>query len=432
MRYLIIGNSAAGLAAGKAIRRKDQKATVILFSDEPYPYYSRLLITYLLRGEISKRSLFQGTRKLYHDCGLQAELETRITEILPAENRILTSKKKSFSYDRLLMATGSIPVTLPIPGAQLPGVLPVRTLEHAEKIRQKMRLGNTAVILGGGLVGMQTAQALHQRGMKTILVVSSDRLLSRNLDLTGAQILRRAAEKAGLRILFRRHPQEIAQGRAGKLWVLLDGGESISGDMAILAKGVIPNVGLLKESAIAVHEGALVNEYLETSRKDIYAAGDVAEWDAKIGSKTRMNPIWPNAVEQGFVAGLNMTGNLLKYRAGIPMNVTQLFGIQIASIGNISAAPHLREQIYLDPGKGIYRNFFLEEDRIEGALLIGDIADCGILRRLIQNRNPVSTAVPQLMNHSAAITHVLGGRLGFQPGFRKDFHYELDKNTSRN
>jgi NAD(P)H-nitrite reductase large subunit len=419
MRYLIIGNSAAGLAAGKAIRQKDKNASIILFSDEPYPYYSRLLITYLLRGEISKRSLFQGTRKLYYDCGLQAELETRITEIWPAENRLLTSKKKSFSYDRLLIATGSIPVTLPIPGTKRPGVLPVRTLEHVEKIRQKMKPGDTAVILGGGLVGMQTAQALHRRGMKTILVVSSDRLLSRNLDSTGAELLRQAAEKAGLRILFRRQPQEIAKGRAGKLWVLLNGGEKISGDMVILAKGVTPNVELFKEGPIAVHKGALVNEYLETSQKNIYAAGDVAEGDETIGSGTRMNPIWPNAIEQGFVAGLNMTGSVLKYRAGIPMNVTQLFGIQIASVGNISADPHRQEQIHLDFGKGIYRKFFLQEDRIEGALLIGDIADCGILRRLILNRNPVSSLVPKLMNHSAAVTQVLGGRLRLQPGLAR-------------
>jgi nitrite reductase (NADH) large subunit len=419
MQYLIIGNSAAGLAAGKAIRQKDKKATIILFSDEPYPYYSRLLITYLLRGEISKGSLFLGTRKLYHDYGLQAEPETRIAEIWPTENRILTSKKKRFSYDRLLMATGSIPVTLQIPGAQLPGVLPVRTLKHAEKIRQRVKLGDTAVVSGGGLVGMQTAQALHRKGMKTILVVSSDRLLSRNLDSTGAQLLRRAAEKAGLRILFRRHPLEIAQGRAGKLWVFLDGGEKISANMMIWAKGVTPNVALLKESAIAVNEGVLINEYLETTQKDIYAAGDVAEWDEKIGARTRINPIWPNAIEQGFVAGLNMAGNVLKYRAGIPMNVTQLFGIQIASIGNIGPDPHLQEQTYLDLGKGIYRKFFIQEDRIEGALLIGDIADCGILRRLILNQNSVAHILPKIMNHSAAVTQVLGSRVRLQSSFRQ-------------
>lgn len=182
MRYLIIGNSAAGLAAGKAIRQQDGKASIILFSDEPYPYYSRLLITYLLRGEISEKSLFQGARKLYHEYGLQVKIETRITEILPAENRVLTFGKKSFSYDRLLIATGSIPVTLKIPGIKLPGVFPVRTLEHAKKIRQRMKPGGKAVILGGGLVGMQTAQALHRRRIEPILVVSSDRLLSRNFD----------------------------------------------------------------------------------------------------------------------------------------------------------------------------------------------------------------------------------------------------------
>jgi nitrite reductase (NADH) large subunit len=419
MQYLIIGNSAAGLAAGKAIRQKDKKATIILFSDEPYPYYSRLLITYLLRGEISQRSLFNETGKQYRDHGLQAKLDTPIGEILPSENRILTSKKKRFAYDRLLIATGSIPVTLQIPGAQLPGVFPVRTLEHAEKIRQKMKPGETAVILGGGLVGMQAAQALHRRGMKTILVVSSDRLLSRNLDSTGAQVLRHAAEKAGLRILFRRQPLEIAQGRAGKLWVFLDGREKISGNMVILAKGVTPNVGLLKESAIAVNEGVLINEYLETTRQDIYAAGDVAEWDEKIGSQTRINPIWPNAIEQGFVAGLNMTGNVLKYRAGIPMNVTQLFGIQIASIGNIGPDPHFQEQTHLDLEKGIYRKIFIQEDRIEGALLIGDIADCGILRRLILNQNSVAQILPKIMNHSAAVTQVLGSRLSLQSSFRQ-------------
>lgn len=423
MRHLIIGNSAAGLAAAKAIRKQDRKAKITLFSDEPYPYYSRLLIPYLLRDEIPKRSLFTDTSKLYQDYELQAELGTQVTEVLPAENRIRTSKKKSFAYDRLLICTGSIPVTPPIPGANLSGVLPVRTLEHAEKIRRRMHPGGTVVILGGGLVGMQIAQAAHQKGMKTILVVASDRLLSRNLDATGAGILRQAAEKAGIRIFFRRQPQEISKAQRGKFWVRLDGGEKILGDLVILAKGVIPNVGLHKGSPIAVHEGVLTNEFLETSQKNIYAAGDVAEWDEKIESKIRINPIWPNATDQGFIAGLNMTGTALKYRGGIPMNITRLFGIQIASIGNIAPDSHFQERMHLDLEKGTYRKFFFKEDRMEGALLIGDIADCGILRRLILNQNPVSSISSKLMNHSAAITHVLDGQFRLCPNPPKPARY---------
>jgi NAD(P)H-nitrite reductase large subunit len=283
---------------------------------------------------------------------------------------------------------------------------------------------------------MQTAQAAHQKGMKTILVVASDRLLSRNLDATGAGILRQAAEKAEIQIFFRRQPQEISKARRGNFWVHLDGGEKILGDLVILAKGVIPNVELLKGSPIAVHEGVLIDEFLETSQKNIYAAGDVAEWDEKIESKIRINPIWPNATDQGYVAGLNMTGTALKYRGGIPMNVTRLFGIQIASIGNI-ADSHPQEQKHLDLEKGTYRKFFFKNDRMEGALLIGDIADCGILRRLILNQNPVSSITSKLMNHSAAITHVLDGHPAYAPMRRSPFvitraHYELDKNIDRN
>ena len=128
MRYLIIGNSAAGISAAKAIRRKDGDGEIIIFSDEPYPYYSRLLITYFIMGSIERSHLFEGSERLLHDYNIQTELKTEIVEINPRENKITRREGRQFSFDKLLIATGSSPTLVDIPGKNLPGVFTVRTL----------------------------------------------------------------------------------------------------------------------------------------------------------------------------------------------------------------------------------------------------------------------------------------------------------------
>jgi NAD(P)H-nitrite reductase large subunit len=403
-RYAIIGNSAAGLAAARAIRARDREGRITLFSDEPFPFYSRLLLTYFLKGTISRERLLGQGEDSGAGRAFEVKLNTRVEAILPAEGKIVFSAGGSFPFDRLLAAAGSSPVVPSIPGSRLPGVLPLRTLHQADEIGSRIKRGGEAVILGGGLVGLQTAQALNARGMKAALIVSSDRLLSRNLDGKGSDLLLKEAKDLGVKVFLRKDAVEIEKGPGETLRVVLQGGEVLKADLVILAKGVEPRMELLKEAGAAVREGVLVDSRLRTSRENIFAAGDAAQMAPAPGQVGGIFPIWPHAVEQGGIAGLNMAGLDVPFQGGIPMNITELFGIKIASIGRVKNDGSLKEAIDYRPGEKIYRKILFREEAIAGALLMGDVADCGILQRLIRSQRPVGRILPRVINHGAGIT----------------------------
>jgi len=406
-RYAIIGNSAAGLAAARAIRVRDREGRVTLFSDEPFPFYSRLLLTYFLKGTISRERLLGQGEDFGAGRAFEVKLNTRVEAILPAEGKIVFSAGGSFSFDRLLAAAGSSPVVPSIPGSKLPGVFPLRTLRQAEEIEGRIKRGGEAVILGGGLVGLQTAQALNVRGMKATLIVSSERLLSRNLDGKGSDLLLQEAKDLGIKIFLRKDAVEIGRGPGETLRVVLRGGEVLKADLAILAKGVEPRIELLKEAGAAVREGVLVDNRLRTSRENIFAAGDAAQMAPVPGRVGEIFPIWPHAVEQGGIAGLNMAGLDVTFQGGTPMNITELFGIKIASIGRIKNDGSFKEAIDYRPGEKIYRKIVFREEVIAGALLMGDVGDCGILQRLIRSRRPVGRILPRILNHGAGVTQTI-------------------------
>jgi nitrite reductase (NADH) large subunit len=243
--------------------------------------------------------------------------------------------------------------------------------------------------------------------MKAALIVSSERLLSRNLDGKGSDLLLKEAKGLGVKVFLRKDAVEIEKGPGEILRVVLQGGEVLKATLVILAKGVEPCTGLLKEAGATVREGVLVNSRLRTSRENIFAAGDVAEMAPAPGQVGGVFPIWPHAVEQGAIAGLNMAGLDVPFQGGIPMNITELFGIKIASIGRVKNDGSLKEAIDYRPGERIYRKILFREEAIAGALLMGDVADCGVLQRLIRSRRPVGRILPRVINHGAGITQTI-------------------------
>ena len=417
MEYLVIGNSAAGLSAVKSIRKKDKNSSITLFSDEPYPYYSRLLIPYFIRGNLLKAQLFEGVKKLLHDYDVRVRLGDRIVEISSREDKINSLSGHRFSFDRLLVATGAFPVIPDIPGKALPGVFPVRTLEHAERICSRIKPEGRATILGGGLVGIQLAQALSGKGMDVTVVVGSDRVLSRNLDSEGSRFIQIAAQRMGIKILLGREVEEISQGHEGTVWMVFKDGERMKGDLILWAKGVEPSTELLRGANLPVSRGAVVNGRLQTIRENVFAAGDLVEFYDLTYQEKRNSPIWPNAIEQGCIAGLNMTGMEVEYRGGIGMNVTELFGIKIASIGKVESGTEAEAVAFLNPEKGMYRKIVMKNNLIEGAILMGDISDCGVLHRLIKNRSNVGNMIQRLINQSARVSNGIygGSRLSEGP-----------------
>jgi NAD(P)H-nitrite reductase large subunit len=222
-------------------------------------------------------------------------------------------------------------------------------------------------------VGLQVIQALSIKGMKVTGIVSSDRILSKTLDVEASHLIKTVVEQRGIRIYLEWKANEVAKGYGGTLWVVLDDGKKIRGDLLIIAKGVGPRIELLKQAKISFSRGASADDHLQTSRRNIYAAGDIKEFCDLIYENRKINATWPNAIDQGFVAGLNMSGSKTEYQGGLGMNVTELFGIKMASIGMIQADNESREFIFLDISKPVYKKVVLKHGRNQGAVFFGGI-----------------------------------------------------------
>ena len=392
MHFVIIGNSAAGLAGAETIRRLQTQSPITIISDEPYPAYCRPLLTYLLGGSIAEKDLWLKAADYYQRWQFNPVLGKRVTGVDPAAKVVRLDAGETISYDRLLVASGARPTLPDIPGDDLPGVFTVRTLEHFKAMRQMLRPEMRIAVIGSGLVGIKTAQALAQRGHDVTLVARKSQVLSNLLDASAADLLHQALTEAGVKLSFHSIPAALSpeQGRL-KSVVLTDGSE-IPADMAIIGIGVIPNTEFLSGAGLNNPHGLQIDEQLRTTREDIYAAGDcVQPFDRLSGAKTYF-AIWPAAVEQGRLAGANMAGHVRTYGGLLPQNTLYVGNTRVIAGGQIRPAADTCE-VYLhhDQASRSYRRLVVQDGRLVGVILVGQVEDAGVYLNLIYNRTPLAS-----------------------------------------
>jgi len=400
-QFIIIGNSAAGISAVEAIRSKDKDSKIIVISDEEYLSYCRCLISYYLSGETPMKKIFYKTEDFYKENNVNLLLNKKVERVNPAKNQIICEDKERFSYDSLLIATGASPKFPKIPGVKKQNVLGFRTLEDAKEIKEVTNIAKTACVLGGGLIGLKAALALKKRNLEVKVIVKSKQVLSQILDFEAAEIVKNILEKNGIEILFGFDVIEII-GNGDVKAVKLDAGKVMASSLVVVAKGVKPNIDLVKDTDIKVDEGILVNEYLQTNIPNIYAAGDVCQsYDLSLNSYT-VNALWPIAVEQGRISGLNMAGENIRYEGSLGENSIELFGLPLVSLGiyRIEKDEGYQELRILDLNKNIYKKLILKDNRIFGTILIGDIRNSGIFLRLIRERIDISEIKDRLLSET--------------------------------
>jgi len=387
-RLVIIGNSAAGLAAATAIRRQDLSSLITILSDEDCPAYSRVLTTYYLAGEIERSQLQYCDLGFYGRHAIQPFLGHRATGVDVSRQRVLLDRGSPIPYDSLLIATGASPTLPPIPGIHLQGVFGLRTAADAEAIAAWCKEAREVVILGAGLVSLQVANALLSPALEMTVVVKSPQVLSQMLDAEGAAFIESAMVAKGLKVVKGVDAREIrGDSRGAVREVLLEDGQVLLAQMAIVGKGVRPNIDFLDGSGIETKTGVLVDERMRTNIPNIFAAGDVAEGTDFLTKERRVSAIWPTAVAQGEVAGHNMAGIPTDFEGFIGRNVTHLFGQVTAALGLARARGNEFEICaFADPGIGVYRRLVLREGFLVGASLIGRIEDAGTLYSLIRTR----------------------------------------------
>ncbi|MBO8169558.1 MAG: NAD(P)/FAD-dependent oxidoreductase [Thermoanaerobacteraceae bacterium] len=392
MAYVIIGNSAAGIAAAERIRRYDREKPVIIITDEQYSAYSRCLTSYYLAGQLTERDMYLRPADFYDRLGIDLKRRQKVVAVDQEKKVVVTDKGQSISYTKLLVAAGASPKVPVIPGINSRGVYQLRTLDDAKKIAMDAGEGKNAVILGGGLVSLKAAAALWQRKMQVTVLVSSNQVMSQTLDQTAAGFVESKLKEMGITVKKQTRAMLVENRNNRVTGVRLAGGEFFPADIVVVGKGVRPNTGFFLGTDLVNEAGAplRVNRYQQTADQDIYAAGDVALTYDLVQEDYTYNAIWPNAVEQGAVAGENMAGISCEYAGSISMNSAVFGGLSVIAAGITRPGSGLQVLEEENPRAGTYKKLVFAENRLVGYILVGDTARAGLYTGLIKSRKKLT------------------------------------------
>lgn len=379
MKHVIIGASAAGLSAAKTIRSfRSNDEIIVISTDESI--YSRVMLHKYIAGERDEKSLSFVPEDFFTANSIRWLPGVTVTGV-DAVKKTVRFEGGSESFDRLLIATGAESIVPPVPNlAGAKNVLTLRSLPDAKAIRAALPGARNIVIVGGGLVGLEAAYALLQRGKKPVVVDVAQTILSVNLDAHAANVYQEKFEEAGCTFLLGRKVSEARRGASGLVESLvLDDGARLPCDMVIVAAGVMPAIAFLKESGIRCGRNVAVDKHLATNVDGVYAAGDVAG----------LSGIWPNAVKQGETAAKNMCGVPAVYSDTFALkNTVNFFGVPSVSVGVLKPDPGDSVEIREDRNR--YERVILRGGVAVGALLQGNIANAGFWQHLIKNRIDIS------------------------------------------
>lgn len=401
-KHLIVGNGGAAISAVRAIRAVNLDDEITIISKENCCAYSPVLATYYLGGRIGREDMFICDESFYRQNKVNTVLGRKAANVDTKLRRVYTDSDEALNYDDLLIATGSSSIVPSIEGVNLPGVFVLRTVDDAERIISFLESKESVAIIGSGLVAMQALGALVNRGKKVILVARKHQILRTILDLQGARILEERLYQKGVDIRLNEPVLGIHDNDSKKVISLTSGAE-LTADAVILAVGVRPNVDFLQGSGIELSSGVVVDQHCRASADGVYAAGDAAEACDPITSHYTINATWPNAIEQGRVAGLNMAGKEALILRNVRFNIITLFGFSGVSLGLIRAEGMKLDEIVSEDGV-VYRKLFFKEGLLVGAVLLGEIDDAGIIASLIQ-RNTLFPNLYEALLRRSVLSH---------------------------
>ncbi len=388
MHHVIIGAGPAGVIAAETLRKRDPSAEITLVGDEPEPPYSRMAIPYYLIDRIKEDGTYLRKSPGYFDTLQVAVVQDRAQDVRPEERSLKLGSGESLGYDRLLVATGSRPVQPPIPGMDLDRVHSCWTLEDARQIMAHAQGGSDVVLMGAGFIGSIILEALASRGVKLTVVEMEDRMVPRMMNESSGGLLKRWCEHRGVRVLTSARVSAIERGANGAaLRVALEGGEAIPADLVISATGVKPNTELLEGSGVKTDHGVLVNQLLQTSDPNIFAAGDVAQGKDFSTGEYSVQAIQPTASEHGRIAAANMLveGSIV-HQGSINMNILDTMGLISTSFGMWQGVDGGESAELSDPERYRYLNLQFRDDVLVGANSLGLTQHVGVVRGLIQTQ----------------------------------------------
>jgi len=426
--YLIIGNSAGGIAAAEAIREVDRDGSLAIVSDEPQPAYSRPLISEYLAGQRSQHSMALRPPAFYRRNGIDAILGVRAQRIDFEEKSVELADGRVIGWEKLLLATGGSPIVPVMAGGEKEGVFTFTTLQDAERLRRAAAYATRAVVIGGGFIGLSAAQALAHRRLAVTIVELKETILSTMLDVRAARLVEKTIRRQGVTVITGQSVREVLgrpedEGRVGG--VVLSNGTQVCCDLVVVAIGVAPRTELVAGSPVKVGRGIVVDRRMATSVPGVYACGDVAEAYDFLHGENRVTPIWPNAVLGGRAAGHNMAAWPDTYAGGTAANSLNYFGLAITAAGVVDPADGSCEVLSASgPGEGCYRKVVLRDGRIVGLLFMGEIERSGVVYGLMRDGADVGAFKESLLSRGFGLAslpeELRRQKLGLPVGARRE------------
>jgi NADPH-dependent 2,4-dienoyl-CoA reductase/sulfur reductase-like enzyme len=388
MRYLLIGSGPAGIFAAEAIREQDKESPVTMISADDGPAYSPVMTTYWLAGHLPRERLFFRDPSWAERVRIDFHPRQTVTSLHTAARRVIVSEDRDIPYDRLLIATGSTPISLPIPGIGSKGVTYLRGLHDAEKIVEGSSGVETVLIIGGGFIGLKLACHLKERGLSVTVVEKEPKLAARMFDLKASQIVGERLREKGITVETDVEVVEVIEEEGWVSGALLKDGRTFPCQRIVEAVGVRPNTQFLAGSGVDLKGGIPVNERMETNVSGVYAAGDVAMTIDPVTLDGVNNATWPAATRQGRVAGSNMAGRTRTYVHNFTLNALNLFGFQVMTAGHAHYEKGSETNVLLEDRNESYRKIVIKDGQVIGFILIGDVSGAGYLLGLMKRKDP--------------------------------------------
>ncbi|OGF49907.1 MAG: hypothetical protein A2231_01605 [Candidatus Firestonebacteria bacterium RIFOXYA2_FULL_40_8] len=399
MRYVIIGYSVAAVNAIKSIREVDKTGEITVLTDEA-SIYSRPLISYFLAGKVKKDKMSFVDASFAKDMNVNMRWSTPVTKIDEKTKTVVTAKNEKIKYDRLLISTGGVPIKPPIDGYSddIAGVFTFIKLDEVEKLIKYIDKNKIkeCVVLGAGLIGMKAAEGLLARKIKIKIVELADRLLANTFDKTASALLEEKLKESGSEFLKETTIKKVVSKGKKLEGVVLSTGKTVKTKLLIVAVGVRANLELAKGTSIKTNRGIVVNERMETSVANIFAAGDVAEGADFLTGSNSVIAIWPVAARQGMTAGFNMAGKITEYDGMFPMNSVTIVGVPSISFGLTNPKTDDYE-ILSSNEKGKYKKIVIKDNVVVGVVLVNIIERAGIFGLIIKQKLDVSLFKKQLL-----------------------------------
>ena len=379
MKYVIIGNSAAAIGCVSGIRTIDKNSSITLISDEPHFTYSRPLISYWLKGKVADDKMYYRNSDFYDKNKCTTLLGKKVEKIDLAAKKVIIDDGSTVEYDKLLVATGSSPFVPPVEGlSNSRSVFTFLNWDSAKAVKEAVEKDSRVVIMGAGLIGLKAAEGLHEICEDITIVDLADRILPSILDKQGADFVQKHIGKEGIKFVL----SDAASSVKGNT-ISLKSGQKLTYDVLLVAVGVRPNVGLIKDAGGNVNRGIVTDNKQATTLDGVYAAGDCTESFDICTGQNKILALLPNAYMQGEIAGINMAGGDKTFDTAMPMNAIGFFGLHMITAGAMEG-----ECVDL-ADESNYKKMFFADGLFKGYILIGEISRAGIYTSLIREKTPM-------------------------------------------